>query len=193
MGLAAGLMIGGGVLAAGGSVYGALAENAAAKAQAKVMKEEARVNDKRAQFAELQGSLEAESVQKRQIRAVAEGKGAYAGGNVLLEGGGTVEDWATGTAAEYEMERQMALSNAAMEAWGFRKNAWAGRAQASITRRAGTAALVKGGLSAGGSLLASAGMAASAMPASGGGMGSLTGGGTGAGGWSGAPRSSGLV
>lgn len=159
MGVAGGLMMAGGATQAAGTVYGGLQARAAAKEQAKMLQREAATDETRATFAEQQGSLEAARISKERRRVIAAGLADYASGNVLLESTGSVGDWAAGTGEEYALDRQIALDNAATQAWGFRQNAAAKMAQAKLTRAGGQAAFVGSLLGASGSMISSGGSA----------------------------------
>lgn len=136
-------------------------QNAQAQAnyQAKLSERNAQAAEMRASDAEYRGVVERQQIALQEGDMLAQGRTAYAAGNVQL-GSGSPVDWEVDLAQRAEGDKRTSRYNASVAAWGERVNASDARAQAGLYRASGSNAARSGLTGAGGSLLAGAGTVA---------------------------------
>jgi hypothetical protein len=148
-----------GVVGAGVSAYGMIQQgqqqSAAAKAQAKVAKQNAQVQMWQAQDAIDRGKNEEQRQRTLTRLRIGEQTAALAGQGTEV-GYGTPLDILGDTAAAGELDALTIRSNAEREAYGYKVGASNLSAEAAATRTAGRNAMINSWMSAGGNILGSA-------------------------------------
>jgi hypothetical protein len=108
------------------------------KAEAGMMKQNARLADQQAKDATALGAIQEERV-RQNARQAAGAQRAALGANGLDVGTGTALQLQTDTAGMGEKDAYLARANALREAWGFKVEASNYRNQANITRKGANA------------------------------------------------------
>ena len=137
------------------SVMQGVAANSAAKAEARVAEQNARISEMQATDAVKRGGKE-EMKLRRDMARLAGKQRAMAAASGLDADSGSMADIQDASMREGEQDVSAIRFNAAREAWGHNVNAVNYRNQASIARASGRNALLGGVIGAGGSLLSMA-------------------------------------
>lgn len=156
----AGMALAGGATAAGAQLYGGREQQKQAIAQAEAQVKEAENNRIRAGLAQLSGEKEVAKESKLLAQNLAGKMTAFAGNNILLSNGGTVQSALDSQMKEGQSDIQTIKDNTAMKVWGFKTEANTNLQNAYQLKRQGKAARVGSILGATGSILQGGGSAA---------------------------------
>lgn len=170
-------MLAGGAVSAGSQIYAGKEQQKQNMAQAQAQVKEAENNRIRAGLAQLSGEKEIAKESKLLAQNLAGKMTAFAGNNILLANGGTVENALESQRKEGLGDIQTVKENTAMNVWGYQTAANANLENAKMLKRAGKAARIGSVLGATGTTLSAIGSAGAGYAAAGGSFGS--GGGTG--------------
>jgi hypothetical protein len=147
-------LVGAGV-SAGGSILGGIAQGNAASYQAQVAKNNAIVENQKAEYATQAGEAQAAATSLKGAAAGGKVKAAQAANNIDVNTGSAVDVQASQRELS-KLDTETVLNNAELQAYGYRTQAVSDTATAGLEEAEAEQAPIGGYISAGGNLLSSA-------------------------------------